>query len=354
MLPKTRKLTDSEIETVRIRCRELLDNDPNVSLSRIAAQVQFAESTISQFVSGKYTAKSDNVAHAINAWVERHRRRASSTKTRAYIPTWVCEQMIAAVRQAHRRERMCAITAPSGAGKDMVIDLLCEELNGFVINCHSKMTAVVLVRTIADRINMSSRRETCALMLARVSAKLRGQTATLFLNEAQTLPAECAGIVRNIYDDTDVPIIMFGSSGIFSFIDDRTSEAESGGGQFWRRCMKVNIVERMARHGDPDDPQRLGRPLYSKDEIREFVRMKQIKITDDAFEMLWRLACQLDRGALGLAHELVEGIVDLYGRGQTITEDLLFSQLFLESGAEADTMIAAADEWGERRIASAG
>jgi len=345
MLPKNRKLTRREVDAVRGRLRKLMattkeSGDP-VTLTRVANEVDYGTSTMSQWLDNKYKGKVDRVTHAVNLWIEREARRRVGKSTREYVTTWVCELMMAIARAAHRRERMAAIVAPSGSGKDMVIRYLAEELNGHIVNCHAKMSSTVLVRTIATRLGVSDRRCTCAELMEKVCKLIDNKNCVLFLNEAQNLPSDAAGIIRAIHDETGVPILMFGSAGIFDFIDDRAS----GGGQFHRRCMKLNVVDRMARESDPDDPTSMDRPLYSVAEVRDFVRMKQVKLADDeVLAMIWSIANLIDRGTMGFANAIVEGIVDTWGRDTVITPDHVVAQLLDESADEADDILAEAEQ----------
>ncbi|MBB6429195.1 AAA family ATPase [Algisphaera agarilytica] len=344
MLPKNRKLTRYETESVRSRLRKMMEDtegtDDPVTLTALADQIDYKPSTLSQWLADKYKGKVDKVTHSVNLWLEREARRRVSKSTREYVPTWVCELMMQAARAAHRLERMAAIVAPSGAGKDMVIDYLAEELNGYVVNCNSKMTGTALVRTIFTKVGMPQKRRGSAEMIDRLCEELRNKNCTLILNEAQNLPPEAAGIVRAIHDETKVPVLMFGSAKIFEFIDDRAS----GGGQFHRRCKKLNIVDRMAREAHPDDPNRIGRPLYSVEEIREFVRMKQIKLADDdVLAMVWSVANLLDWGALGFANAVLEGIVDAWGRDEVVSCDHFVAQVLDEAADEADDILAQAE-----------
>src|SRR5690606_20588100 len=164
----------------------------------------------------------------------------------------------------------------------------------------------------------------------------------VFLDEAQTLPPEAAGIIRSVYDQTGVIFIMLGACDVFELIDDRK---DSGGGQFWRRCLKFNIINRAARVADPSDPTRMGRPLYTVDEIARFVASRELRLADDdALQMLWRLACLADRGTLGLVNALLMGIADIYGRDVAITVDLIASQLFMEDDGDADEILGDAEQ----------
>lgn len=338
MLPRDRKLTAEEINSVRSRVRALLDQgEGEVSMATIASQIGYAPSTMNQWLHDRYKGKVDEVTHAVNLWLERHVRREHSRTRREYVQTWVCDEMAAVIRFAHRRERMAAIVAPSGSGKDMVIDVLCDDLNGYVVHCHQKLTPNELLVEILHQLDHRGRRhQNAASMVRQVVKLLRDKACTLFLNEAQQLPTACASVIRTIHDQTAVPIIMLGSHEIFDFIDDRAN----GGGQFARRCIKCNIESKMAREADPDDPGQVGRPLYSKDEVRRFLASKRIRLADEGtFTMLWQIACMTGYGTLGLVNEIVEGAADLSG-DEPLTEQMVTYMLHLQLENDAEMIMA--------------
>lgn len=338
MLPRDRKLHKREVDIVRRALRALLDDpESGVSMAMVAGQIGYSSSVISEWLRGKYAGKVDLITHAVNLWMERHARRQQTRGRRDYVETWVCEAMAAVIRFAHRRERMAAIVAPSGAGKDMVIAHLAEDLGGYIIECHRKLTARELLNEIAMRIGLSARqtRGSAGSVLRRIVDKIPDRACTIFLNEAQQLSQECASVIRTIHDQTHVPIIMLGSSAIFEFIDDKAS----GGGQFSRRTIKCDIESKMRFEIDPDTGE-TGRRLYSRAEVRRFLDMKRVRMADDdAFQMLHQVACLIGHGTMGLLHEIVEGIADLNGNDAAITCELIAEQLRFELEEEADLVM---------------
>lgn len=264
----------------------------------------------------------------------------------------------ASVRLADRRQKMAAIVSPSGSGKDVVIAALAEELNGVVVYCDMSMTPTRLIQAIAEAIKLRVINETYELK-RRIIRRLKDRSTIIFVNEAQQLArrgtgAKCASVLRSVYDQTGVPICLFGSAEVFSFIDDR--DPASGGGQLYRRCIKVNMLNRARLTEDPDHAGRVGRPLFSKDEVRHFLAMKQVKLSGDVFELLWQVANLTDHGTLGLVGDVVETIADLYP-GDPITAEHVHTALALLLDAESEVIQAkleSATDGGGRRVAVAG
>lgn len=361
MLPIDGKLTNEHINAVRESVRNHITDAAGVqeiTNKEIASEIGFSPSVISDFMKAKYKGDNSRLARQLNLWLDRRTKRKRAKGKRDYITTWACERMASYVRLADRRQKMAAIVAPSGAGKDMVIETLAEELNGAVIYCDTSTTATRLVHRIAEAIGVRITSKPDQVE-RRVIKRLKDRSMILFINEAQTLAgrgkvgAKCAGLLRSIYDQTGVPICLFGSAEIFAFIDDR--DPASGGGQLYRRCLKLNLLNAAQQEIDPDSGDQ-GRRLFSKDEVKRFSSMKQIKLTDaDAFELLYQVANLTEHGTLGLCGDVIDAIADLYP-GEAVTCEHVYTALAIQLDAELDIVQARieAAQGGETRRALAG
>ena len=82
------------------------------------------------------------------------------------------------------------------------------------------------------------------------------------------------------------------------------------------------------------------RPLFSKDEVRQFLAMKQVKLSGgDVLKLMWQIANLTEHGTLGLCGDVVETIADLWP-GESITREHVFSALTLLLGSEAEVVQA--------------
>jgi len=363
MLPDG-KLSTEHIDAVRQAIHEFTtdgDGVQKIPNNEIGVETGYSPSTISEFLNAKYKGDNSRIARHLNLWLHRRSDRKRMKGERPYISTWVCERMTSYVRLADRCQKMAAIVAPSGAGKDMVIEALAEEFNGAVIYCDTQTTATRLVHRIARAVGVKVT-SSPEQVEQRVIEKMKGRQMVLFVNEAQTLAgrgkvgAKCAGLLRSIYDQTGVPICLFGSAEIFAFIDDR--DPASGGGQLHRRCLKVNIMNLAQQTEDPDQPGAMGRPLFSKDEVKRFLASRQVKLADvDAFELLYQIANLTEHGTLGLCGDVISAIAGLLP-DEAVTCDLIYEALSMQLDAELDIVrakIKAGQDGGAtRRRAMAG
>lgn len=345
MLPTDGKLDDERIAEVRQRVRNFITDSAGVQTitnKEVGAEIGFSPAVISEFLKAKYRGDNSRLARQLNIWLDRHSKRRRARGSREYIDTWACQQMAAYVRLADRMQQMAAIVAPSGAGKDMAIDVLAEELNGGpvgVVYCDTRTTATRLVQKIAEAVGVRVITDTSQLE-RRIVDKLKDRSMVLFINEAQTLAgrgkvgAACAGLLRSIYDQTGVPVVLFGSAEIFAFIDDR--DPASGGGQLYRRCMKLNLMNLAAQEDDPDHPGQVGRPLFTREEVKRFLATQKIKLADsDALDLLYRVANLVEHGSLGLCAKVVQ-VIAITWPDQPATVDMIYTGLQVQLDTEVD------------------
>ena len=64
------------------------------------------------------------------------------------------------------------------------------------------------------------------------------------------------------------------------------------------------------------------------------------RLNDDAFEMIYNIANLTRHGSLGLANEIVEGVVDLYGIDEPITVQFINYLLRLQLEDDATDVAA--------------
>lgn len=339
MLPHNRALRGDEIDAVRQRARYLIETsegEHKVTGGMIAKQIGVSRSTFSAWLNGTYPGDVDKITRHVNDWTERHSRRQGKRSRESFIWTWAVEQMVAMIDLARNAESMIAIVAPSGSGKDMVIDYLADKMHGHVVNCHEKMTAKEFLIELADVVGLSSTRGTAAALIRQLVKHLADKSCMLFLNEAQQLPSRCASMIRTLHDQTSMPIAMLGSYRIFEFINDRTS----GGGQFSRRCMRFDMLNHMAGQRDPDRSGKVGRKLFSRKEVAEFIETKKLRLAnDDAFDMLYTMANLTHHGTLGLVNAILEGVIKL-NPGERVTTAMIVEMLNLHLGADAAFVLA--------------
>jgi hypothetical protein len=123
-------------------------------------------------------------------------------------------------------------------------------------------------------------------------------------------------MIRSIYDDANVPIIMAGTDVILVRVNDRVN----GRGQFASRCIQFVVSEAVANaEGGPGGGERAGRPLFTLEEISRFLELQNVRLSDDAAQLAWGIASLPNHGCLRLLRRILRFLrPDASGKGDEI------------------------------------
>jgi DNA transposition AAA+ family ATPase len=301
-----------------------------ISNRRLADETPYSATAIGQVLSGKYAGDADAVLRALAHWLERRARRDEVTRPRVFIRTHVAEMIAAMIGQAHRRLKMAAIVSPAGSGKTLVIEAVRKRYNAVVVYADQQsMTPRELLREIADALGLKIKHPTTASLRREIIRAIKGHDRTIIIDEAQQLRPACAAVLRALYDLGATPVILLGSDRILELVDDRSS----GGGQLSRRVLRCSIVDRLASEPWPPGSDKLGRPLFTAEEVRAWLAQRELKLTREGFELAVRIANLIDAGTFGLMADVVETAADL-GEQPLNRNDLLTALTLLLGEAE--------------------
>lgn len=271
--------------------------DPQVS-----REVGVDAAELGRFRNGLFKGDAEKLARALNDWMEQHARRQQAALPEGYVTTGIAEELRAIVSLACATVSMAAIVAPSGSGKSMVLEILCEKYRGRMIYCTPYLTGRSLLQAIAGAID-APRAGTRAELMHRIIERLRGTGRPLFFDEVQSLREDSLPCLRSIFDQAGVPIIMAGTAEILERINDRFD----GRGQLASRCLQYNCLDGAM---DVDRPGgggggRSGRPLFSREEVRAFLTNLHVRFDPDAGEIMWAIACLPNHGCLRTVRRIV-------------------------------------------------
>ncbi len=284
MLPMS-KLTDEHIVSVRKTYLQYTYKF-NITAAAAAKATGIAASTLSQWANDKYRGDSEGIARKVNSWIADDARRRDVRVDLPYVPTKVAEDMRTMAKLAYDERCMAALVCPSGAGKTMVLQLLAQEMNGFYIYCHEQMTPKKFVQTLAKAVKALPAGNTIADLIDAVVEKVMDSGRPIMLDEGQRLPPMVYTIVRTIHDRSQSPVIIAGTEEILTKINDRANNA----GQFHSRTLRWNAMDYVENVANPDG-QKLGRPLFSREEVQALFAHMPLKLRPEAEEMVWAITC---------------------------------------------------------------
>jgi DNA transposition AAA+ family ATPase len=340
MLPNEGPLTEEQHAEVRGLYKKWTYRR-SLTDAQAAKQMGYSASVISQWKDGKYKGDNDTVTRVINNWMEQDARAQGARLDLEYVSTIVAEDMRALVRIAHARGQMLALVAPSGSGKTRVLEVLVAETRGFYIYCDGDMTPTGFLKSLARAVGVPAE-GTKHDIKELIIGKLKGTRRPIFLDEAHLLPPGVFARIRSIHDQTGVPFVMAGTGEILRRIDDQAG----GNGQMASRCLRYSAMEQCIDADDPSGTRNRQRHLFSREEIEQFFAQLNVKLTPDAFEMLWAVACQPGNGCLRTVRNVVELIMSRHA-GQRIDAGLVRDVLVLALGHEGASVYGKAKAYLE-------
>lgn len=336
LLPKEGPLMPQHHQEVRANYRKFAFRY-DLTNADAAKKIGVSPSVLSQWLDDKYRGDNDGVADKVNRFLEREARAKDVRLALPYVPTKIAEHMRRMIGVAYEHQCMIAIVAPAGSGKSMVFEQCAQDSNGVYIYCDEDMTPKTLLEAIAKAIKVPTQK-TIADLKTAVVEKLRGSSRTLFFDEAHLLRPQLFSRIRSIHDQAKVPVVFGGAAEILDRIDDRAS----GRGQLDSRCLKWNALDYFANVEDPNGGDKLGQPLFTREEIRKLFEHMPLKLTDGGWEMLWSIACLADRGCIRLAKRMVDMAWRSFGDVKSVGRDELVLTLKTFFGTRADVIVGSA------------
>lgn len=347
ILVEARMLSRSKPLTIGQRC-EIVDQftcytqEHGIPLARVAKEIDFSESVVSQWRSGTYQGNVEEVTRAINGWMERDARRVQAEKPKDSVSTWVATTIHTIACQADKQGMMAAIVSPAGSGKTKVLKALAQEMRGLYLYCTEALTPREFLLSLAHAMGKKPGPATEASLMRLVVEALQGTRRIILLDEAHQLK-KAIRCVRAIHDQAQVPIIMAGTYDILRFVDDRTD----GRGQFSRRTLRCNLMDYVRNAQDPDG-NAAGRDLFSIEEIRAFFEMRRIRLASDAMHLMWALACLPNYGTLGLIGTVADIAASVNQGAQVLSRQQVLAALqMVVGGVEAKYVKTLADKHAE-------
>lgn len=333
------KLTAEHIKSVRTTFTAYT-YQKDITYATVAKQIGMSGSVISQWAGGTYAGDVDKVARTINNWMERDARSRGATIDVAFIPTKVAEEMQTIAKIAISHKKMAVIVVPSGAGKTMVMEVLSGEARGFYIYCDEDLTPSAFLNTLTKIVGRSQAptKGTRAQLMDYLVNALKGTNRPIFLDEAHRLRKDVFPRIRTLHDRTNTAIIMAGTHEILEHIDDQAN----GRGQMASRCLRYNAMDYVYNAEDPSGGAKLGRPLFSRDEINKFLAELNIKLDIQAVDYAWALACLPGHGCLRTLKEVID-LIRERNKGKQISRNLMYEYTKLLFGQEGMRIITLAN-----------
>lgn len=307
MLPTDRRLTPEEINQVARDYKAWLKQTrrSNARVSKALGD-GFSETTLSQFSNALFKGDCEKVARGLNEYMERETRTSEVQRPAGWVTTEAANRMLAVIRAAVNGLGMGLITGPAGVGKTMVLTAANKEYTGSILIrvMQSERRCTGLVSSIARILGVPAR-STIAITHRLVVEALRGSNKPIFIDEAHKLKHDALEALRDIHDEAGVPIILCGTIDVKKSVQD----TDANFGQFSSRIIsRVDVAESVLtpRFGPKGRGQEDVPTLFSVEEVQQLFAAGQLRISDQAIDLLTDVANALGHGCLRLVVKMVQ------------------------------------------------
>lgn len=246
----------------------------------------------------------DRVARGINRFVETEVLRREIPPPAGYVETEVARRMLTLIRHTIRMRSIGLIYSDAGRGKTMTLEAALAIHPGAVLIrvLRSTRRANPLCRHLAQALKLPAAGR-AGDVEARVIQALRGTDRLLMIDEAHQLEMDGLELLRDLYDECRMPLVLAGTHQI----SDKVSDATAFFGQFNRRIgMRYDVTEPLRGGNGDNGSDSAPRPLHSVEEIRSMFERDKFRLADDAAVMLARIANSLGQGGLGIPARICE------------------------------------------------
>lgn len=299
MLPTDRPLTTDEIDQVaRDVKRWLRESGRSAQSVSRALGKGFSPATISGFLNAVNRGDGEKVARALNEYMERESRASEAKRPDGYVETAVAKRMLVVVATAIETRSIGLVVGPAGMGKTLTAKAAASMYTGsiYLRVTQSERRNTGLVASFARMLGVPTR-STAHTTHRLVIDHLRGTGRPLLIDEAHALQASAIDALRDIHDEAEVPVVLFGTNDVRKKVND----TEAWYGQLNSRIVATCDLGELA-----NPPRGRGQPLFTTDEIRKVFSSSKLKLTGDGAQFLCELACIPGLGGLRICAKIMD------------------------------------------------
>lgn len=275
----------------------------------------------------------DDVIRSANMWIERTARDGLQGADPVFVDTRVAQQFKVLARLCRESLSMGLIVGESGVGKTRCAQAVHEMTVGSIYIrttlefASQRGMRHAIARTIGVRARAMRNALDDGLVFERTCDRLGGSHRLLIIDEAQMLKDGALGLLRDLHDIAEIPILLVGTPDLA----DRIEADKAHGAVLYSRFLFIRSVTRGF------DASLGGRPLYTVAQIKEMFQVPQVRLTGDAADWLTDEANDLTSGSLRRAERILAMAVKLARKRQdkSATDKVSVSSTDLMAAAAA-------------------
>lgn len=231
-----------QLKELRLKIAEIADAE-GWSKAETARRTDLGVGSFSQWLSGKYKGRIDNINQKVIHWLQSYEETASLAAqmpvSPGFIKTKISNEIIDALTSAHVMPGMVMINCDAGLGKTMTAKHYhAVRPNTFMatISPHTKTVHGCLME-ISDAVGVNVKNPATVVRAIGERVKRRGAGTLLIIDEAQNLVDDAINQLRHFLDNWDCGIALMGNSETYARFSTSWSQGPKYG-QLRRRIFK--------------------------------------------------------------------------------------------------------------------
>jgi DNA transposition AAA+ family ATPase len=249
----------------------------NISQAEVGRKIGKSDSTVSQFLAGKYKGNVTEVTTDIIGLLTREHNRKLENVDIPIVMTENIRDVLATCSIVHQTKVMGLLHAQSGFGKTTGLKLYMEKHNQSVmLTAYAGITCGSLMAMLLDSLKPKTKKSYYryqGLMMTEIIDELRGKDTLIIIDEAHFLQLKHFERIRAIHDATECPVIYSGNDEI---VDRMTGAQQFDYDRIYsrvpvKRCLNGKITR--------SDIQKILEALKVK-ETREIMKFLEKKVNE--------------------------------------------------------------------------
>lgn len=195
---------------VREDLKVLMDTK-GISLTAVSRALGLSAATMSQWLAEKYPGKASEIEQAVKSFIERQKEKNDAPGLRIkFVDTFVSKKVFEVARICHLDGDIGVLFGDAGLGKtDAVVEYNRQNPDVILLVANLGYTAKVLFRKLHRKLGMDGAGN-IEDMYDDVVSKLKGSGRLIIIDEAEHLPYRALELLRSVYDNAGVGILLVG------------------------------------------------------------------------------------------------------------------------------------------------
>jgi DNA transposition AAA+ family ATPase len=220
-----------DVELIRERLLALIDQRTRqgrpLSLRQIGLVIERSPALLSGFLHRKAQGNVQDLAARLQAFLENEAvKDREGLPTVPFVQTRQAQAMLEAIQFAHRFGRMVAAIGHPGFGKTRAIhEAIRQEPRLIMLHASCVWGLSGVLQELCERLGESNRGLLRAL-LKRIRHRLEGSGRCIIVDDAHTLGFKALDIIRTIYDETGVGVVLVGIMALKRYLVGDSEELE--------------------------------------------------------------------------------------------------------------------------------